>query len=67
MFIKKFVNIPDAVEKNAEHFYRRILSENLPDCPVLETAPEKEEYTPDLQRVGIKSPENEDSRTFGCE
>jgi hypothetical protein len=62
-----FVNIPDAVEKNAEHFYRRILQKNLLDDPVSETAPEKEEYTPDLQRVDIKSLENEDSRTFGCE
>jgi hypothetical protein len=62
-----FVNIPDALEKNAELFYRRILRENLLDCPALERAPEKEEYTPDIQRVDIKSLENEDSRTFGCE
>ncbi|MDR2776162.1 MAG: hypothetical protein LBC19_15785, partial [Tannerella sp.] len=34
---------------------------------IFNTAPEKEEYTPDIQRVDIKSLENEDSRTFGCE
>jgi transposase len=39
----------------------------LLDTPVAATTPEKEEYTPDIQSVDIKSIENEDCRTFGGE
>ncbi|MDR2027060.1 MAG: IS1634 family transposase [Prevotellaceae bacterium] len=63
-----FANIPDVVEKNAEYYYRRILGEKLLDThPVTAITSEKAEYTPDIQKVDVKSIENEDSRTFGCE
>jgi transposase len=62
-----FANIPDVVEKHAEYCYRRILMEKLLDAPVPAITPENEDYTTDIQRVDVKSVENEDSRTFGCE
>ncbi|MDR2764528.1 MAG: hypothetical protein LBB90_05800, partial [Tannerella sp.] len=62
-----FTNIPDVVEKNAEYYYRRILREKLPDTPDAAATPEKEGYKPVIQSVDVKSIENEDSRTFGCE
>jgi hypothetical protein len=62
-----FGNTPDAVEKNAEYYYRLILRETLHDTPATVTTSEPGKYTPDIQSVDINSLENEDSRIFGYE
>ena len=64
-----FLSVPEAVEKEAEFIYRRILHEKLPGSKIETVTPEvKEEGVhADIRKVDVNSIENEDSRTFGGE
>ena len=64
-----FLSVPEAVEKEAEFIYRRVLHEKLPDCRIETVAPEvKEEGVhADIRKVDLNAIENEESRTFGVE
>ena len=64
-----FSSIPDHIEKEAEHIYRRILNEKLLDCTI-NSVPTVREVIPentDIQKVDVNSISNEDSRSFGGE
>ena len=64
-----FSSIPDHIEKEAEHIYRRILNEKLLDCTI-NSVPDVREEIPedtDIQKVDVNSIFNEDSRSFGGE
>jgi hypothetical protein len=62
-----FAGVSEAVEKNAEYIYRRIVKEKLLDHTVPATVSEQAAHIPDIQKVDVNSLENEDSRTFGGE
>jgi transposase len=66
-----FSNIPNHIEKEAEHIYRRIFNEKLLDCSLHVVPTAHEEGSPseatDIRKVDVNSIYNEDSQSFGGE